>query len=299
MIATWRFGVSACAAGWQVLAAGGSAIDAVETGANLTEEDPSVASVGFGGVPNAEGVVELDAAIMDGTTHAAGAVAAMMGIRRPISVARRVMERTPHVMLVGHNARRFALREGFGDADLLTDETRRRYEEWLAARSEADVAHFDKPRAHNSHDTIGICALDASGALAAGCTTSGLGWKTPGRVGDSPIVGSGLYVDGEVGAAAATGNGDEIMKACLSYRVVMRMADGLGPQDACEEAIRYLLRKRPGHQHIGAACLALARDGAIGAAATADGFQPPDRAWQFAVAAGAGVELREGTYVAR
>lgn len=292
-VATWPFGQAACAAAMEVLAAGGSALDAVEKGANVTEEDPEVMSVGYGGLPNAEGVVELDAAIMDGPTHAAGAVAAMTGIRRPISVARRVMERLPHVLLVGQNARRFALQEGFPDADLLTEAARRRWQAWRLEQSAPDVAHFEKA----SHDTIGVCALDREGNLAVGCTTSGMAWKVPGRVGDSPLVGSGLYVDNAVGAAAATGNGDEIMKVCLSYRIVMLMEQGSGPQEACEEAIRYLLRKRPHAQSRGAACIALGKDGRVGAAATQEGFHFPDRRWLYASTEQNAVVLREGVYV--
>jgi N4-(beta-N-acetylglucosaminyl)-L-asparaginase len=305
-VATWRFGQEACEAGWKVLEAGGSALDAVEIGANAVEENPEVSSVGYGGLPNAEGVVELDAALMDGPTHRAGAVAAITGIRKPISVARRVMERTPHVMLAGHNARRFALQEGFPDADLLTDASRKRWQEWRLEQTAPDVAHFPdkKPREkawseeeRKSHDTVGVCALDSSGNLAAGCTTSGMAWKVPGRVGDSPIIGSGLYVDNEVGAAAATGNGDEMMKVCLSFRVVGLMEQGLGPQEACEEAIRYLLRKRPGAQNRGAACIALGKNGQAGGAATQDGFRPPDRLWLYAVAANGAVVMKEGVYV--
>jgi len=309
-IATWSFGQAASAVGWEILAAGGSALDAVEKGANVVEEDPEVMSVGYGGLPNAEGVVELDAAIMDGPTHAAGAVAGLTGIRRPISVARRVMERTPHVMLVGQNARRFALQEGFPDADLLTEQARQRWEAWRLERTAPDVAHFEDNRAREaagkenprgaenvSHDTIGVCALDRAGHLAVGCTTSGMAWKVPGRVGDSPLIGSGLYVDDEIGAASATGNGDEILKVCLSYRVVSLMAQGLSPQEACEAALRYLLRKRPGQQGRGAACIALSKDGRTGAAATRDGFRAPDRLWLYACAEQGVVTLKEGVYV--
>jgi isoaspartyl peptidase/L-asparaginase-like protein (Ntn-hydrolase superfamily) len=148
-----------------------------------------------------------------------------------------------------------------------------------------------------THDTVGVCALDSAGNLAAGCTTSGLAWKLPGRVGDSPLIGCGLYVDNAVGAAAATGNGDEMMKVCLSFRVICGMEQGLHPQIACEEAIRYLLRQRPGKQGMGAACIALAKDGSIGAAATRDGFQPPDRLWLYATTENGSVLLKEGTYV--
>jgi isoaspartyl peptidase/L-asparaginase-like protein (Ntn-hydrolase superfamily) len=303
IVTTWRFGVAASRAGWGRLAAHSKAIDAIEAAANVTEEDREVNSVGYGGLPNAEGIVELDAAIMDGATHAAGAVAGLTDIRRPISVARRVMEITPHVMLVGDNARKFALQHGFQAGQMLTDSSRERWERWRAEQSKPDVAHFDRPTEStaDNHDTIGLCALDASGDLAAGCTTSGMAWKVPGRVGDSPIIGSGLYVDNEVGAAAATGHGDEIMKACLSYRVVMSLAQGRTPQEACEEALRYLLRKRPpeSHGNYGAALIALRKDGLFGAAATASGFRPPDRLWQWAVANIDHPEgcLYEGSYV--
>ena len=297
VIATWSFGVTACAAAWPVLASGGSSLDAVAAGGAAVEDDPSVMSVGYGGLPNAVGVIELDAAIMEGKTHAAGAVAGLTGIRNPVHVARRVMESTPHVMLVGANARRFALREGFEVSDLHTADSRRRYAEWQAEQTAADVAHFEKQAPGDSHDTVGLCALDVHGDVSAACTTSGMAWKLPGRVGDSPIIGSGLYVDNATGAASATGNGDEIMKACLSYRLVMLMDSGTAPQEACEESIRYLLRKRPGHQSSGAAVIALRKDGQIGAAATAEGFRRPDRLWQYAVQTGMGVALSEGVYV--
>jgi len=309
-IATWKFGVEACEVGLRALLEGASALDAVEVGANVVEENPTVNSVGYGGLPNAEGVVELDAAIMDGATHSAGAVAALTGIRKPISVARRVMDETPHVILAGHNARRFALQQGFPLADLSTPESMERWRRWRAEQTAPDVAHFDDPSPRpkawseesgsldqTSHDTVGVCALDHAGNLAAGCTTSGIAWKRPGRVGDSPLIGSGLYVDNEVGAAAATGNGDEMMKVCLSYRVVALMEEGRPPQEACEEAIRYLLRKRPGHQSRGAACIALSKDGRIGAAATRAGFSAPDRLWQYAYSDGEAVRLVEGVYI--
>lgn len=295
IVATWKFGKEACEVGWEILAASGCALDAVEKGANAVEENPDVNSVGYGGLPNSDGVVELDAAIMDGATHSAGSVAAITGIRKPISVARRVMEKTPHVMLAGQNARRFALQNGFPDADLLTPESRRRWQAWRTTMAAPDVAHF--PNSDLSHDTVGVVALDANGNLAAGCTTSGLAWKLPGRVGDSPIVGSGLYVDNRFGAAAATGNGDEMMKVCLSYRVVAGMERGLSPQEACEEAIRYLLVLRPGHQGRGAACIAVGKDGSVGQAATREGFHAPDRLWIYDFAVDGEIRSRGGTYV--
>jgi isoaspartyl peptidase/L-asparaginase-like protein (Ntn-hydrolase superfamily) len=303
ILTTWPFGLDAARMGWRCLSEGASALDAIEAAANVTERDPAVNSVGYGGLPNAEGVVELDAAIMDGPTHSAGAVGGMTGIKTPISVARLVMERTSHVMLVGENARRFALANGFANEELLTPETIRRWEQWKHDQAAADVTHFDlgpKERmTPDDHDTIGLCALDRNGQLAVGCTTSGMAWKVPGRVGDSPILGSGLYVDNEVGGAAATGHGDEIMKACLSYRVVMLMEQGRTPQEACEEAIRYLLRKRPPERHdcYGAALIALRKDGLYGAAASASGFRQPDRLWSWVHASSSEAVLHEGPYV--
>ncbi|HLJ57592.1 MAG TPA: N(4)-(beta-N-acetylglucosaminyl)-L-asparaginase [Chthonomonadaceae bacterium] len=307
MITTWPFGLPACRLGIERLRTGASALDAIEAAANLTEDDPDVHSVGTGGLPNAEGVVELDAAIMDGRTHGLGAVAALTRTSRAISVARRVMERTPHAMLAGDNAVRFARNEGFPESEQLTEAARAKWLAWKEARSAADVAHFEPlpaaPRklTPDDHDTIGLCALDRNGDLAAGCTTSGMAWKLPGRVGDSPIVGAGLYVDNEIGAAAATGHGDEMVKALLCYRVVMLMGSGLSPDAATVEAIRYLLRKRPPETHgnYGAGVIALSRDGRVAAAGTLSGYKAPDRRWTWASAGpGVGVaRLHEGVYV--
>lgn len=310
-LATWRFGLEAAQAGWQALHEGKPALDAIEIAGNVTEEDPNVNSVGYGGLPNAEGEVELDAAIMNGLDHSAGSVGGLRRTRRPISVARRVMEKTPHVMLVGDNAVRFARKEGFPDADLLTEESRARYEEWRETQNEAEVAHFDLgPTNHrppaplstpDDHDTIGLVALDAQGNLAVGCTTSGMAWKVPGRVGDSPIIGSGLYVDNAIGGAAGTGHGDEMMKACVSFRTVMLMERGLTPTEACVEALRYLIRKRPTklHNHYGAALIAIRKDGLYGGAATYSGFHAPDRLWTWASAVAGETTLHEGCYVTR
>ena len=296
--------MAACRAGWQKLNGGASALDAIETAANVTERDATVNSVGYGGLPNAEGIVELDAAIMDGPTHGAGAVAGIAKYRTPISIARRVMERTSHVLLVGQNAERFARSEGFEEEELLTEEARARYEKWLAERGASEVAHFtygksNQPPTPENHDTIGLCALDSSGNLAVGCTTSGMAWKIPGRVGDSPIIGSGLYVDNEIGGAAGTGHGDEMMKACLSYRIVLRMGEGLEPEVACAEALRYLMRKRDPetfHQY-GAGVIALRKDGKAGGAGTRSGYHSPNALWQWAIADSPEPRLNEGPYV--
>lgn len=311
IVATWKFGLPACELGFHQLEAGESSLIAVEAGANLVEADPRVNSVGYGGLPNALGEVELDAAIMDGPTHSAGAVGGLTRVKHPISVARKVMENTPHVFLVGENARLFAENSGFLMEDLLTTDSRERWLRWQKDQSASEVAHFDVrlPEGRSSdhryvptnHDTIGLCALDRYGDLAVGCTTSGIAWKTPGRVGDTPIIGSGLYVDNAVGAAAATGHGDEIMKSCLSYRTVILMEQGLSAQEACEEAIRYLLKKRDPdlYNQYGAAVIALRKDGDIGAAASLSGFRSPDQLWQWAYASRqhpAG-RLSEGSYV--
>ncbi len=287
VIATWPFGVSASAGGLRRMQEGGTALDAVECAGNIVEIDPDVTSVGFGGMPNAQGVVELDAAIMDGPSHSVGAVCAMVDIGRPISVARAVMERSPHVMLAGNGAREFAIANGFPPQSQLNDHARARWQEWLlSASSTPTVAHFPVESAvAENHDTIGICAIDADSNLAAGCTTSGMAWKLAGRVGDSPIVGAGLFVDNEYGAAAATGHGDEMMTTCLSYRVVMNMSHGMAPTDACIEAIRYLLSRRSTvNNPYGAAIVALRKDGAAGSAATRSGFEPPSKVWSWAMA---------------
>ncbi|MCC6485420.1 MAG: N(4)-(beta-N-acetylglucosaminyl)-L-asparaginase [Armatimonadetes bacterium] len=284
VIATWTFGRLACEAARPVLAEGGVALDAVEAGATAVELDESVTSVGWGGLPNAAGEMELDAVIMDGRTHDAGAVAALQGFRTPTRVARCVMERTRHTMLVGANARSFALSQGFQEEPMLSSGAQRRWEEWRREQREPE-----------GHDTVGVCALDARGNLAGVCTTSGLAWKLPGRVGDTPIIGSGLYVDNDIGVAAATGNGDEIMKCCLSARVVWLMSIGRTAQTACEEAIAYLLRKRPNANGMEAACVAIAKDGATGSAATQAGFDTQQ--WMYAVWRGSDIEVREGVYV--
>lgn len=257
-IATWPFGQIATRAASAVLATGGSALDAVERGVNAVELDPAVTSVGYGGMPNASGEVELDAMIMDGRTLGAGAVAALRRIATPVSVARRVMERSRHTFLAGEGALAFARAQGFEARELLTAAARERFETWRQERDAAAVEGVG-----TEHDTVGLVALDASGSLAAACSTSGLRFKAPGRVGDSPLIGAGAYCDDEIGGAAATGDGDVMMRFALSYAVVERMRGGLEPQAACEAALcRMLERGVPAE----AALIALDRLGRFGAA---------------------------------
>jgi isoaspartyl peptidase/L-asparaginase-like protein (Ntn-hydrolase superfamily) len=260
-ISTWWFGEQAVLKAGELLREGANSLDAVEEGIKVVEDNPEVTSVGYGGLPNSEGYVELDAAIMHGPTHDAGSVAGLRYIKNPISVARKVMELTKHLMLVGEGALKFALECGFRKVDLLTEKSRDRWERWRRSKEQAD-----------SHDTVSLIVLDREGDLTVGCSTSGLAYKLPGRVGDSPIVGAGVYVDNEVGAAAATGVGEEIIKFCGSFLIVEKMREGLSPQEACEYVVRRILAKKPEDREIMAAFIALSREGSFGAAATKDGF---------------------------
>ena len=262
VISTWRHGVAANAAAWAILEKGGTAIDAVEAGVRVPEGDPEVTSVGYGGAPNCEGVVELDACIMRGEDRECGAVGGLQKIKHPISVARKVLEETRHVMLVGDNARRFAVDQGFREEDLLTDKSRARWEKWKAKGGECE-----------GHDTIGMVALDAAGNLAGACTTSGLAYKLPGRVGDSPIIGAGMYADNRGGAAAATGVGEEVIKTCGSFLIVEAMRHGKSAQEACEIAVQRILEGGEAKRKISVSYLAVSLSGEIGAASIRQGFQ--------------------------
>ncbi len=237
IISTWNHGLAANAAAWEQLAAGRSVLDAVVTGVRVSEADPEVTSVGFGGLPDSSGEVTLDACIMNPAGDA-GAVACLKNILHPISVARLVMEETPHVMLVGEGALEFAMRNGFQKANLLTPDARKVWEKWKKTQEAC------KP-VGSGHDTIGMVALDAGGDLAGACTTSGLSFKLPGRVGDSPIIGAGLYVDNEVGGAAATGVGELVMKTLGSFLVVEMMRTGISPEEACRMALERIAEKIP------------------------------------------------------
>jgi N4-(beta-N-acetylglucosaminyl)-L-asparaginase len=263
-VSTWGFGELCVRSAWEKWAAERSLIGAVEHGLAQVELDPTATSVGYGGMPNAEGVVELDASMMDGATLAAGGVGAMQGIVPAISVARKVLETTPHMLLVGENAQKFAIRNGFEVRQLLTPGAVERYEEWRKERT--------KPMAeHDTKDTC-TCLGVRCGHVIAGCTTSGLAWKVPGRVGDSPIVGAGLYADDEAGGAGGTGVGEDIWKFMLSFRAVEGMRRGLSATEACEEAVRVMVTRKPETRMRCSVVFAVRRDGDWGAAASKDGF---------------------------
>lgn len=266
-IATWNFGLAACKKSMETLSKSGSILDAVEQGIQVAEADVNVDSVGVGGAPNAVGVVQLDACFMDGATHRAGSVAALEGFPHPISVARRVMEKTKHVMLVGNGAVEFARREGFDSVNLLTDAQKKKWEGWVAKQPPAGSAP-------PNHDTISLVGMDSTGHLVGGCSTSGLAYKLAGRVGDSPIIGSGLYVDGDVGAAGATGIGENVMRYCGSFLIVEYMRTGMDPETACRATIERISKKerrKPSELHIN--FLAIDKQGRWGGAGTDSGFE--------------------------
>jgi N4-(beta-N-acetylglucosaminyl)-L-asparaginase len=284
VVSTWDFGVPANQAAWSVLGQGGKPLDAVETGVQVPESDLHNHSVGRAGYPDRDGKVTLDASIMDGDGRC-GAVAALEHIGHPIKVARKVMENTPHVLLVGDGALEFALQQGFTKENLLTPESEKAWHEWLKQSSYKPVANSENidyhhaqqslglPGGKNNHDTIGMLAVDANGRLAGACTTSGMAWKMHGRVGDSPIIGAGLYVDNEVGGATSTGVGEEVIRNAGSFLVVELMRQGRSPQEACEEAVRRIVKKRPdGAKDLQVGFLALRRDGECGAYAIQKGF---------------------------
>jgi len=282
VVSTWDFGVAANQAAWEVLAKNGRALDAVEAGARVPEADLRNHSVGRAGYPDRDGKVTLDASIMDEHGNC-GAVAAIEHIAHPISVARRVMEKTPHVLLVGDGALQFAIEQGFPKEELLTPESEKAWHEWLKTANykpvvNGEVKSYEAARdgvrgdARN-HDTIGMLALDAQGNLSGACTTSGMAWKLHGRVGDSPIVGAGLYVDNEVGAATSTGVGEEVIRNCGSFLVVELMRQGHSPQDACREAVTRIIKRKPSAmKDIQVGFLAINKRGEVGAWAIQKGF---------------------------
>ena len=265
VLSTWDFGLAANQDAWTILSKGGAAIDAVEKGVMNAESDLKNTSVGKGGAPDRDGRVTLDACIMDHKGNA-GSVAAIEHIEHPINVARKVMDLTPHVMLVGDGALQFALENGFSKTELLTEQSRIAYKDWLKTSQYKPIINIE------NHDTIGMVALDSSGNLSGACTTSGLAYKMHGRVGDSPIIGAGLYVDNEYGAAVCTGLGEVVMKNLTSFLIVELLRNKKSPQKACEIAIQRLIERTPNYKDLQVGVIAVNKKGETGAYSIHSGF---------------------------
>lgn len=264
VVATWDV-PNATAAAWDVLSKGGYALDAVEKGCNVEEEDIDNLSVGYGGRPDREGRVTLDACVMDEKGNY-GSVVYLENIVHAISVARKVMEETPHVMLAGKGAEQFALEQGFEHKNLLTERAKEEWDEWKKESKYQPIINIE------NHDTIGMLAIDKDGDICGGCTTSGMAYKMHGRVGDSPIIGSGLFVDNEIGAATATGVGEEVLKTVGSFLIVELMRQGRSPQQACEEAVHRIMEKQPDRDDFQVGYIAINKQGEIGSYSIQDGF---------------------------
>ncbi|HTF05669.1 MAG TPA: N(4)-(beta-N-acetylglucosaminyl)-L-asparaginase [Bacteroidia bacterium] len=266
VISTWSHGMPANEAAVKVLKDGGNALDAAERGVWVIEADKNNTSVGLGGFPDRDGIVTLDASIMQGGGEA-GSVAFVQGIEHPISLARAVMEKTPHVLMVGRGAELFA--ESLGIKQLpntRTEQTDKAWKEWLKEKNYKPIINIE------NHDTIGLLCMDQDGAMAGVCTTSGLAWKMHGRVGDSPIIGAGLFVDGDVGAATCTGLGETVLRTLASHVAVEEMRRGATPQDACEEAIRRIVKKHANFRDFQVGILAISKTGEHGAYGLQKGF---------------------------
>ncbi|APA64796.1 isoaspartyl peptidase/L-asparaginase family protein [Maribacter sp. 1_2014MBL_MicDiv] len=263
-ICTWNFG-NATAKAWEVLEKGGNALDAVHQGVMVEENDLSNSTVGNGGRPDRDGNVTLDACIMDKDGNC-GAVLAMQNIANPISVARKVMEETPHVMLAGKGAEQFAYEQGFEKTNLLTEESKQAWEKWKKTSQYKPIINIE------NHDTIGMLAIDAEGDIAGACTTSGMAYKMAGRVGDSPIIGAGLFVDNEVGGATATGVGEEVVRTVGSFLIVELMRQGKSPQEACEEGVKRIIAKNKDKQDFQIGFIAINKKGETGGYCIHPGF---------------------------
>lgn len=295
VISTWKHGLAANEAAYKILTEGGNSLDAAEKGVRVSEDDPTVLSVGFGGLPDERGVVTLDAAIMDWRARI-GSVICVENIHNPISLARLVLEDTEHTILAGDGAYEFAIKNGFKAENLLTPESIRRFHEWkLSKSSKPEEIHTDdfkiieskhdklndklnKINEDGYHDTIGMVAIDKEGHVSASCTTSGMAWKLHGRVGDSPVIGSGLYVDGEIGGAASTGRGEECIRACGSFLIVESMRNGKSPEEACriacERVYKLNLLSKIKRDHIfQVGFIAVNIKGEFGAYSVREGFQ--------------------------
>ncbi len=274
VISTWDFGKAANAAAWEVLKTGGRALDAVETGVKVPEADPDNQSVGYGGRPDRDGKVTLDACIMDENSRC-GSVACLEHVTHAISVARMVMERTPHVMLAGEGATQFAFENGFKKENLLTAKSEAEWKAWLKESKYKPQNNIENmmPGGKLNHDTIGMIAMDKKGDLSGACTTSGMAYKMRGRVGDSPIIGAGLFVDNEVGAATSTGVGEEVIRIVGAHLVVELMRQGLSPQAACKKAVERIAARNPKQaKEVQVGFLALHKSGKYGAFALQKGF---------------------------
>ncbi len=269
VLSTWNFGLKANEAAWEVLSKNGRALDAVEAGVKIPEGDPTERSVGYGGRPDRDGRVTLDACIMDENANI-GSVACLEFIKHPISVARAVMEKTPHVMLVGDGALQFALSQGFPKENLLVDDSEKEWKEWMKTSNYKPIVNIE------NHDTIGMIALDANGNLSGACTTSGMAYKMHGRVGDSPIIGAGLYVDNEIGAATATGHGEEVIRIAGCHLVVELMRQGKSPKAACKEAVNRVVKltanRKKNLKDIQVGFIALNKKGEYGSYCVQNGF---------------------------
>ncbi len=286
VISTWDTGLAANKGAWEVLGRNGSALDAVEAGVMVTESTINCC-VGLGANPDRDGFVTLDASIMDHEWNC-GSVGALERIKHPISVARRVMEKTPHVILVGQGAQQFAVAEGFPlEPQVLSEDAKKSYEQWLKKSEYKPVINIENTRPSGTgpsaparlangewnHDTIGMIAMDAAGNLSGSVTTSGMGFKMRGRLGDSPIIGAGLFVDNEVGAVTSTGQGEDVIRVCGSHSVVEFMRQGMSPEEACKAAVEKVARiKKEKAKEIQVAFIAINKKGETGGYALQKGF---------------------------
>ena len=289
--------------GWEILSTGGNVLDAVEKSTNVVELDSDDTSVGYGGLPNEQGVVQLDASIMYGPQHNCGSVAAIENIKTPCSVARLVMERTDHIMLVGNGALNFAIAHGFKKEELLTDRSRIEWLKWKENLSDRDDWFPPADGIYDKHQrptgTINVLGIDKDGNIAGITSTSGLSYKIPGRIGDSPIIGAGLYVDNEVGAAGATGRGEEVIRTCGSFLVVEFMRQGMAPQKACEEACLRIIRINGGEEKVkqlgfNDKFVAVNKNGEVGCAAIRGSQKNPP---QLSLIDSTGFHVYNGTFI--
>ena len=313
-------GVNALGKGMDILKAGGDTLDAVVAAVTIVEDDPNDDSVGYGGLPNEEGEVELDASCMHGPTHRAGSVAGVRRIKNVARLAKTVMEKTNHVMIVGDGARRFAVAQGFEEMNLLTEHSRKLWLAWKARTSfnwrpgidspewkehlaelfdgdQKMMAYAERVITRPPTGTIPCMAVDGKGDISATTTTSGLAWKIPGRVGDSPIIGAGCCVDNEVGAAGSTGKGEENIKVSGGHTIIEMMRQGKSPTEACLEAMGRVARNYKGDKKkLGTFHLyfyAINKDGAYGSASLwRSGYEPNKKA-AYAVNDGSGSRLVE------